>query len=57
MARTTAFPWSVAAQILGSGRIPRKGLIPPELAFKGDLRAEFLEYLADRDMMIQSKFM
>ena len=57
MARTTAFPCSVAAQILGSGRISRKGLIPPELAFKGNLRAEFLEYLADRDMMIKSKFM
>jgi len=55
MARTTAFPCSIAAQILGSGRILRKGLIPPELAFKQELRTEFLEYLADRDMKILPK--
>jgi len=57
MARTTGFPCSIAAQTLGSGRISRKGLVPPELAFKGDLREEYLEYLADRGMIIQSKFM
>ena len=55
MARTTAFPCSIAAQLLGSGRIPRQGLIPPELAFTDDLRNEFLDYLAERGMKIASK--
>jgi lysine 6-dehydrogenase len=55
MARTTAFPCSIAAQILASGRIQQKGLVPPEMAFKEDLRDEILGYLRDRDMNIQSK--
>jgi lysine 6-dehydrogenase len=55
MARTTAFPCSIAAQLLGSGRIPRRGLVPPELAFTDDLRNEFLDYLAERGMKIESK--
>ena len=54
MARTTAFPCSIAAQLLASGRISRRGLVPPELAFKGDLRIEFLDYLAERGMKIKS---
>jgi saccharopine dehydrogenase-like NADP-dependent oxidoreductase len=57
MARTTAFPCSIAAQLLGSGEITRKGLVPPELAFKQDLRQEFLDYLTDRGMKIISKSM
>jgi lysine 6-dehydrogenase len=54
MARTTAFPCSIAAQILASGRIREKGLVPPELAFRGELREEFLEYLKKRGMKIKS---
>ena len=54
MARTTAFPCSIAAQILASGRISRTGLIPPELAFRDELRTEFLDYLAERGMKIKS---
>ncbi len=54
MARTTAFPCSIAAQILASARISRKGLVPPELAFKEDLRIEFLNYLSERGMKIKS---
>jgi lysine 6-dehydrogenase len=57
MARTTAFPCSIAAQILASGRISRTGLVPPELAFKGDLRSEFLDYLKESGMRIESRFM
>jgi lysine 6-dehydrogenase len=52
MARTTAFPCSVAAQMLGSGRVERKGLIPPELAIRGALRKEFMRELANRGLKI-----
>ena len=55
MARTTAFPCSIAAQILGSGRIRQKGLVPPEIAFKADLRDELLRYLRERGMKIESR--
>jgi lysine 6-dehydrogenase len=57
MARTTAFPCSIAAQILASGRIQQKGLVPPEIAFKGDLREELLDYIGERSMKIESKSM
>jgi lysine 6-dehydrogenase len=55
MARTTAFPCSFTAQLLGTGRIQQKGLIPPEVAFKPDLRKELLDYLKDREMHIESR--
>jgi saccharopine dehydrogenase-like NADP-dependent oxidoreductase len=55
MARTTAFPCSIAAQILASGRISKRGLVPPELAFKDDLRNKFLNYLSERGMKIKSR--
>jgi len=55
MARTTAFPCSIAAQILGSGRVLQKGLCPPELAFNDDLREEFLDHLKMRGLKITSR--
>lgn len=55
MARTTAFPCTIAAQLVGAGEVDLKGLVPPELAFKGDLRRRFMRYLADRRMKITSK--
>lgn len=55
MARTTAFPCSIAAQLVGAGRVARKGLVPPEIAFQGELRTRFLEYLHDRGMKITSR--
>jgi lysine 6-dehydrogenase len=55
MARTTAFPCSIAAQILASGRIKQKDLVPPEVAFKDDLRDELLGYLGERGINIESK--
>jgi lysine 6-dehydrogenase len=57
MARTTAFPCSIATQLLASGKIAQKGLVPPELAFREDLRHEFLDYLASRGMKTTSKSM
>ncbi len=57
MARTTAFPCSIAAQMLGTREVTRKGLVPPELAFRGALRNKFLRYLHVRGMRINSKVM
>jgi len=54
MARTTAFPCSIAAQLLGSGRVATKGVCPPELAFKNELRNDFLGYLKQRGLRITS---
>lgn len=54
MARTTAFPCSVAAQMLGAGLVQERGLIPPELAFKGPLRRKFMNQLYDRGLEIVS---
>jgi lysine 6-dehydrogenase len=56
MARTTAFPCSVAAQMLGLGLIQKKGLVPPELAFEGALRQKFMKQLRARGMKIESAF-
>ena len=52
MARTTAFPCSVAAQMLGAGLVQEKGLVPPELAFKARLRQEFMSQLRQRGLKI-----
>jgi lysine 6-dehydrogenase len=54
MARTTAFPCSVVAQMLGTGLIQQKGLIPPELAVKGELRQRFMKQLHDKGVKITS---
>lgn len=54
MARTTAFPCSVAVQMLGEGLIRKNGLIPPELAFKGALRQKFMKQLRARGIKIAS---
>jgi lysine 6-dehydrogenase len=54
MARTTAFPCSVAAQMLGLGLVQRKGLVPPELAFDGESREEFMKELHTRGINITS---
>lgn len=52
MARTTAFPCSIAVQMLGKGGIPVRGLVPPELVFKGELLQQFMYYLASRGLKI-----
>jgi len=55
MARTTAFPCSIAAQMLGAGEIEVKGFVPPEIAIKGELRRKFLRYLGQRRMKITTR--
>ena len=57
MARTTAFPCSVAVQMLGAGLISNKGLVPPELAFRGQFFQTFMEKLAQRGIRVTSKWM
>jgi lysine 6-dehydrogenase len=57
MARTTAYPCSIAAQLLGAGEVAKKGLVPPELAFTGALREKFFAYLHARGMRITSRTM
>ncbi len=52
MARTTAFPCAIAAQLLGSGQVKKTGLVPPELAFDKMLRGKIRQYLTDRRIMI-----
>jgi lysine 6-dehydrogenase len=54
MGRTTAFPCSVATKMLGAGLIQQKGLIPPELAFRGTLRQKFIKQLHDMGIKITS---
>jgi lysine 6-dehydrogenase len=54
MARTTAFPCSVAVQMLGQGLIQEKGLTPPELAFKGPLCQKFMKQLRAKGIKITS---
>jgi lysine 6-dehydrogenase len=55
MARTTAFPCSAAALLLGRNQVPLKGLIPPELAFDEEDRVWLFSYLASRGIDIKSK--
>lgn len=52
MGRTTAFPCSIAAQLLGKGEIYVRGLVPPELVFKGELLRKFMNYLESRGLKI-----
>ena len=52
MGRTTAFPCSIATQLLGRGEISIKGLVPPELVFKGELLRRFMDYLERRRLKI-----
>jgi hypothetical protein len=40
--------------MLGAGLVQEKGLIPPELAFKGPLRRKFMNQLYDRGIEIVS---
>jgi lysine 6-dehydrogenase len=54
MARTTAFPCSVAAQMLGAGLIQKRGVVPPELVFDNALRGQFMKQLYDRGIKIAS---
>lgn len=55
MARTTAYPCSIVAQLLGEDQVPDKGLVPPELVIKGRLFQKYMDYLAARALRITLK--
>jgi len=52
MARVTAFPAAIAATSMGSGRIPQKGIVPPEDCIEGALYDLFMEELKKRNITI-----
>lgn len=52
MARTTAFPASIAAQMVANGEVKEKGIVPCELAFRGERFTKFMKELAARGIMI-----
>jgi len=52
MARVTGFPAATAAMAVGSGRIPKKGIVPPEDCIEGGLYNIFMEELKERNITI-----
>jgi lysine 6-dehydrogenase len=50
MARTTAYPASIAAQMVAQGQIEEKGLVPPERAFRGPAYSRLITELAKRSI-------
>jgi len=50
MARTTAYPASIAAQMIARGEIKDKGIVPPETAFKGPTYTKLVTELAERNI-------
>jgi lysine 6-dehydrogenase len=52
MARTTAYPASIVAQMMGRGTISKRGVLPPEQAVPGN---EFMKELERRKISIRKK--
>ncbi len=52
MARTTAFPTSIIAQMIANGTITERGAFPPERVVPGK---QFIEHLKERKIMIYEK--
>lgn len=55
MGKTTAFPASIAAQMIVSGEITQRGIVFPEEMFVGELYAPFIEALKSRGVLISHK--
>jgi len=55
MARTTAFPASIAAQMVANGEVGEKGIVPCELAFRGDRFTKFMKELNARGINIRAR--
>jgi lysine 6-dehydrogenase len=55
MARTTAYPCSIVAQLILEGKITDTGFIPPELAVRDDRFDEFLSRLSRKGLSIREK--
>jgi lysine 6-dehydrogenase len=52
MAKTTAFPASIAAQMILNGEITQRGVLFPEEIFLGELYDPFIDALKSRDVLI-----
>ena len=55
MARTTAYTASIAAQMVASGEVKERGIVPSELAFRGHLFSRFMKELDARGIKIQAR--
>lgn len=56
MARTTAYPASIVAQLLVKRRVEEKGVVPPEnLGMRGEILEAFLNELEKRGVKIKVK--
>jgi lysine 6-dehydrogenase len=55
MAKTTSFPASVAAQMIASNKITKRGIIFPEEVFHNDLFPAFIAALKKRGVVISQK--
>ena len=55
MAKTTSFPASIAAQMIASGKIKKKGSLFPEEVFQAELFEPFMEELKNRGVLVNYK--
>ena len=55
MAKTTAFPASIAAQMILNGEITQRGVVFPEEIFLGELYEPFIDALKSRGVLISHK--
>ena len=55
MAKTTCFPASIAAQMIVSGQMKKKGSLFPEQVFQGPLYKPFVEELGKRGVSVIHK--
>lgn len=55
MARTTAYPCSIVAQLILEGKITETGFIPPELAIRDDRFDELLSRLSRKGLNIKER--
>jgi lysine 6-dehydrogenase len=52
MARTTCYPCSTVLQLLVTGRVSKKGFVPPEVAISGENFKEFMGILGRKGLII-----
>jgi len=55
MARTTGFPASIAAQMVANGEVKERGIMPCELAFRGERFTKFMKELDGRGIKIRTR--
>jgi lysine 6-dehydrogenase len=57
MGKTTGFPASIAAQMIASGRIAKRGSYFPEQIFQAELYQPFMDALKERGVVVTHKIM